>query len=69
MKVVFSQEWELLFNSRLHGGSFNTFMGKAAERGGQVLCCAARIWRHHVEESNICLNYKTVKFDSAEIKH
>ncbi|KAK9919117.1 hypothetical protein WJX75_009510 [Coccomyxa subellipsoidea] len=28
-----TEEWELLFNSRLHGSSFNTFMGKAAERG------------------------------------
>ena len=25
--------WELLFNSGLHGGSFNTFMGRAGDKG------------------------------------
>ena len=51
------QVWELLFNSRLHGGSFNTFMGKAAGRGEQVLCCAGRTWRVQFGMmSGFCLN-------------
>ena len=35
------QVWELLFNSNLHGGSFNTFLGRC---GGKGAVCLDRFW-------------------------
>ncbi|KAK9795545.1 hypothetical protein WJX73_002969 [Symbiochloris irregularis] len=32
-----ADSWELLFNSDMHGASFNTFMGRAASRGPTLL--------------------------------
>ena len=31
--------WELLFNGQVNGASFNTFMGKAAEKGAAHKLC------------------------------
>ena len=34
--------WELLFNGQINGASFNTFMGKAAEKGvARQICIPA----------------------------
>ena len=33
------QVWELLFNGQVNGASFNTFMGKAAEKGALPFIC------------------------------
>ncbi len=43
------QVWELLFNGQVNGASFNTFMGKAAEKGvAQQLCTPAVTLAEHL---------------------
>ena len=40
--------WELLFNGQVNGASFNTFMGKAAEKGAaQHFCMPAVTLAEH----------------------
>ena len=44
--------WELLFNGQINGASFNTFMGKAAEKGTPQQICMPAVTS--AEHSALC---------------